>query len=416
MQYKATRKPMSEIATELNIDAAVAGSVQRVGDRVGINVQLIHAPTDRHLWARSYERDLRDVLSLEREIARAISDEIKIKLAPQEQERLARVRPVEPAAYEAYLKGYRHARRFTREDVAKGMDYFRQALALDPDYAPAHAGLAFCYIWGLGDWYVPNKEAIPQGREAARKAIELDPSLAEAHTFLAMAMFLYDLDWSGAEKEFRRAVELNPGSPDAHVWYGAYHGALGHFDAGLEEIRRALQVDPLSVEASHVLGMQLYYSRRYDEAIERLGRTLELDPTYFWAEMVLGHTYEQKGQFRDAIAAFARARQLAERAGEPPPEILAGLARSHALSGNRVEARNVLAELFTLTKRRYVAPHDLATVYSALGENQEALDWLELAYEDRNWWLPWLRVDPRFDAIRSDPRFQAVQRQMSFPE
>lgn len=295
------------------------------------------------------------------------------------------------------------------------MEYFRQALALDPKYAPAYAGLAYGYISGLADWYVPAKEAFPQGKEAARKAVELDPSLAEGHTFLAVAELLYDYDWPGAEQEFRRAIEANPKDAAAHYWYGTYLGALGHFEAGLQEIRLALELDPLSLETNHVLGMHFYYWRRYDEAIEQLKRTLDLDANYFWADMILGQAYEQKGQFREAVAAFERARRVTAEAGETPPEILAGLIRGHALAGNRVAAMTPFEELKRLMNQRYVSRHDLAIAYLALDDKQQAMDWLEKAYEDRNWWMPWLKVEPRFDPLRSEPRFQALLHRMNFP-
>jgi tetratricopeptide (TPR) repeat protein len=304
-------------------------------------------------------------------------------------------------------------RRFIREDVEKGMEYFRQALALDPNYAPAHAGLAYGYIFGLGDWYLPNKEVFPKGKEAAGRALAIDGSLAEAHAFLAMARFIHDYDWAGAEQEFRRAIDGNPGSPDAHRWYGAYLGTQGRMEAGLQEIKRALELDPLSAEGNHLLGLQLYVARRYDEAIEQLPRVLELDPNYYWAQMVLGQAYEQRRQFAEATAAFQRARQLT--GDEGPPEILAGLARSRALAGDRVAAMKFLGELKALMNRRYVSRHDVATVYVALNETQQALDWLEKAYEDRNWWMPWLRVDPRVASLRSERRFQAIVDRMAFP-
>jgi serine/threonine protein kinase/Tfp pilus assembly protein PilF len=414
-RFKGKDQDPGAVARELGVRAVVTGRVTQRGDRLSIATELVDTRDNRQLWGERYERRLADVLAVQEEIARQISDGLKIRLTGEDEKRLAKRSTSNPEAYQAYLKGFHHARKFTKEDVTKGMKYFRQALALDPNYAPAYAGLAYGYISGLADWYIPAKEAFPLGKEAARKAVELDPSLAEGHTFLGVARFLNDYDWPGAEQEFRRAIEANPRDTAAHYWYGTYLGALGHFEAGLQEIRVALELDPLSLETNHVLGMHFYYWRRYDEAVEQLKRTLDLDANYFWAAMVLGQAYEQKGQFPEAVAAFERARRVTAQSGETPPEILAGLVRGHALAGNRVAAMTSFAELKRLANERYVSSHDLVVAHLSLDEKQQAMDWLEKAYEDRNWWMPWLKVEPRFDPLRSEPRFQALVRQMGFP-
>ncbi len=414
-RYRGKDQDPSAVARELGVRAVVTGRVTQRGDMLSIGTELVDMRDNRQLWGEQYKRKFADVLAIQEEIAKQISENLRLRLTGEEQARLGKRATANPEAYQAYLRGFHHARKLTREDVRKGMEYFRRALALDPNYAPAYAGLAYGYILGLADWYVPAKEAFPQGKEAARKAVELDPSLAEAHTFLAVAELLYDYDWAGAEHEFHRAIEVNPKDAAAHYWYGSYLGALGRFEAGMREIKRALELDPLSPETNHLLGMHFYYWRRYDEAIEQLRRTLELDSNYFWAEMVLGQAHQQKGQFQEAAAAFERARRVTGEAGEPPPEILAGLIRSYALAGNRVAAMKVFEELKRLINVRYVSRHDLAIVYLALGEKQQALDWLEKAYEDRNWYMPWLKVDPRFDPLRSDPRFRELLRRIGFP-
>lgn len=412
--YKTGGKPMPQIAKELNVDAVVEGSVQRAGDRVAINVQLIHGPTDRHLWAKNYDGNLRDVLGLQREIASAIAGEIRAKLSPKEAARLASRRAVDPVAYEAYLKGFYEASKITKEGLEKGLRYFRQAQARDPNYAPAYYGEAFVYGW-QGDWYAPNREVLPKSEKAARRAIELDPSLAEAHTFVAVVKTVHDHDWSAAEQEFRRAIELNPGSALGHRWFGYYFGIVGDFESGLQEVKRSLEIDPLSLEGNALLGNHLYYWRRYDEAIEQYQRTLEMDPNYFWAATLLGQAHEQKRQFREAITAYGRARDTAAAGGEAPPEILAGLARSHAALGETAEASRMLQELESLRKRRYVPPYDVATVHLALGRKTEALDWLEKSYDDRNWSAALIKVEPRLDSLRADRRFQALLARMAFP-
>jgi len=409
-RYKGKDQDPRAIARELGVRAIVTGRVMERGDRLSIGSELVDTRDNRQLWGERYDRKFADVLTVQEEIAKQISESLQLRLTGEEQARLAKRSTANPEAYQAYLKGFHHARKVTIADLDKGMAYFRQALALDPNYAPAHAGLAYCYILWLADWYMPAKEAFPKGKEAALKAVELDPSLSEGHTFLAMAKFLYDYDWAGAEEEFRRATELNPADATAHHFYAVFLGARGRFEAGEQETRRALELDPLSTETNFLVGWNFYFSRRYDDAIKQLRYTLELDPTYFFGEMFLGMALEQKGQFREATAAVERARKLTAEAG--PPEILADLIRSHAMAGNRAAAMKVLEELKSLMTRRYVSRHDLAIVYLALGDREQALDWLEKAYEDRNWYMPWINLEPRLDPLRSDPRFAGLVRRM----
>ncbi|MFN2386660.1 MAG: hypothetical protein ABR576_10305 [Thermoanaerobaculia bacterium] len=287
-RYKGKDQDPGAAARELGVRAVVTGHVMQRGDMLSIGAELVDTRDNRQLWGERYDRKLVDVLAVQQEIAKQISENLRLRLTGDEQARLAKRATANPEAYQAYLKGFHHARKLTREHVEKGMESFRHALALDPSYAPAYAGLAYCYLYALADWYVPAKEVFPKAKEAARKAIELDASLSEAHTFLAMAKLLYDYDWPGAEQEFRRAIELNPASSTAHSWYGGYLGALGRFPTGMQEIKRALELDPLSSETNHALGIHFYYWRRYDEAILQLVRTLELDSNYFFAEMILG--------------------------------------------------------------------------------------------------------------------------------
>jgi serine/threonine-protein kinase len=414
-RYKGKDQDPGAIARELGVRAVVTGRVAQRGDRLSVGAELVDTRGNRQLWGERYDRKFADVLAVQEEIAKQISENLRLRLTGEEQARLGRRATANPAAYQAYLKGFYHARKVTFADLEKGMAYFRQALALDPNYAPAYAGLAYCDIVWLADWYVPAREAFARGKEAARKAVELDASLAEAHTFLAIARLLHDYDWVGAEQEFRQAIEINPGDAAAHHFYGLFLGAQGRFEAGIQEIRRALELDPLSLETNMMLALQLYYWRRYDEAIEQLRRTLELDSNYFFAEMLLGQVHEQKGRFREAAAAFERARRITGEAGKTPPEILAGLVRSYSLGGKRAEAIKAFEELKRLMDVRNVSRHDLAVASLALGEKEQALDWLEKGYEDRNWWMPWLKVEPRFDPLRSEPRFQELVRRVGLP-
>jgi serine/threonine protein kinase/Tfp pilus assembly protein PilF len=411
-RYKGKDQDPGMIARELGVRAIVTGRVTQRGDRLAIGTELVDTRDNRQLWGERYDRKLADVLTMQEEIARQISKSLQLRLTGEEEKRLARRSTANPEAYQAYLKGFHHARKVTIADLDKGMAYFRQALALDPNYAPAHAGLAYCYILWLADWYMPARDAFPQGKAAALKAVELDPSLSEGHTYLAMARFLNDYDWAGAEEEFRRATQLNPADAVAHHLYAIFLGSRGRFEEGEREIRRALELDPLSIETNFMAGWNLYYSRRYDDAIRQLRYTLELEPIYFFAEMFLGMAEEQKGAFREAAAAFERARELTAAAGMVLPEILADLVRSHAMAGNRVLAAEVENELKALMTKRYVSRHDLAIVSLSLGEREAALGWLEKAYEDRNWYMPWLHLEPRFDPLHSEPRFAALIRRM----
>jgi serine/threonine-protein kinase len=411
-RYKGKDQDPGAIARELGVRAIVTGRVIQRGDRLAIGTELVDTRDNRQLWGERYDRTLADVLTMQEEIARQISKSLQLRLTGEEQARLAKRSTANPEAYQAYLKGFHHARKVTIADLDKGMAYFRQALALDPNYAPAHAGLAYCYILWLADWYMPAKDAFAQGKAAALKAVELDPLLSEGHTFLAMARFLNDYDWTGAEEEFRRAIELNPADATAHHWYAVYLGARGRFEEVASENGRALELDPLSIETNFLGGWNFYFSRRYDDAIKQLRHTLELDPTYFFGEMFLGMAHEQQGRFREAAAAFERARKLTAEAGETPPEILADLIRSHLMAGDRTAAARVREEFEALMKRRYVSRHDLAIVSLSFGDRSQALDWLEKAYEDRNWYMPWIHLDPRLDPLRAEPRFTDLVRRM----
>ncbi|HEV8610309.1 MAG TPA: protein kinase [Thermoanaerobaculia bacterium] len=411
-RYKGKDQDPGAVARELGVRAVVTGRVTQRGDRLSIASELVDTRDNRQLWGERYERELSDVLAVQEEIAREISETLKVRLTGEDEARLAKSATANPEAYQAYLRGFHHARKVNRADLDKGMAYFRQALALDPNDAPAHAGIAYSYILWLADWYMPAREAFQQGKDAATKAIALDPSLSEGHTYLAMARFLYDYDWPGAEEEFRKATKLNPSDATAHQFYGVFLSARARFDEASRESARALELDPLSTEANFLSSWNHYYSRRYDEAIKRARYTLELDPTYFFAEMFLGMALEQKGELREAAAAFERARKLTEAAEEFPPEILADLVRSHAMAGDRAAANRVFDELKRLMTMRYVSRHDLALVSLSLGDKEAALDWLEKAYEDRNWYMPWIHLEPRFDPIRSEPRFTALVRRM----
>ncbi|NVM56954.1 MAG: tetratricopeptide repeat protein, partial [Desulfobacterales bacterium] len=413
VRYKETDKSLPEIARELNVDAVVEGSVLRVGDRVKITAQLMGTRPERHLWADSYNRDLRDVLALHSEVARAIADEIKVAVTPEEEARLTSARPVDPKAHELYLMGWFFLKKNTQEAVEKGIGYFQQALEEDPDYALAYSGLASAYNL-IGNYALsPPRETSPKAKTLALKALGIDETLAEAHTELGYVKMNYDWDWAGAERAYKRAVELNPGYWFAHILYAWYSAALGRFDEALVKMKLALKLDPLSIAINSVFGWHLYMARRYDKAIVQLRKTIEMDPTSYFSYYSLGMVYEQKRMYKEAIEEFQKAIALSDSM----TTIIAALGHAYAASDKRGEAQRVISKLQKLSKQKYVSSYDMAVIYTGLGERDQAFQWLEKAYEQRDGWLAgWLKIDPRFDPLHNDPRFADLLRRMNFPE
>jgi len=410
MAYKNAKKPLPQIARELNVDAVIEGSVLRSGDRVRITAQLLHAPTDRHLWAQSYEGDLRDILALQSEVAQAVAREIKIVVSPQEQTRLASARPVNPEAYRLCLLGRFLLNKRTEEGFKSAIDHFQRALEIDPAYAPAYAGLADSYILqGLG--FLPPKQAIPRGKAAAQKALDIDESLADAHTSLAMACTAYDWDWSACEEEFKRAIELNPNYATAHHWYGDHLSNMGRHAEAIAEVQRAQQLDPLSPTISACLAYRYFYARQYQEAIRRLRETVSLFPEFARAHRWLGDTYMANGAHQEAIVAYQKAMSLS---GASAAEV-AALGQAYAKGGIRGYYLWELRRLREESKHRYVEAAAFASLSAGLGEKDQAFSYLEKAYADREYGLTVLKIEPAFDPLRSDPRFQDLLRRMNFP-
>jgi TolB-like protein/DNA-binding winged helix-turn-helix (wHTH) protein/Flp pilus assembly protein TadD len=412
MRYKGTTKPLPEVARELHVDALVEGTVRRSGNRVRITANLLYAPADRHLWAQAFESNRRDVLALQSEIARTIASHIKIKLTPQEHVRLASARPINPEAHEAYLMGRHQWNRRTEESLNRSITYFREAIEKDPGYASAYAGLADAYAI-LGDnGFRRPKDVFPLARAAAVRALELDANLAEAHTSLGSVKKAYDWDWTGAEKELRRAIELNPNYATARQFYGELLESEGRFPAAIAELRRACQLDPFAPRIQAILVWTLYLARRYDEGLEEVEKGIQVDPysaTFFFDR---GEIYLQKRMYERALADLRKADGLLP--GPYYPHL--GLVRGYAVSGRRREALKELAELNDVSKRRYVMASLVAVAYSELGDKQQAFAWLETAYEQRDPWLALtLKSEPGFDSLRSDPRFQDILRRMNFP-
>ncbi len=412
MQYKGTRKPLPQIARELNVDAIVEGTVQRSENRMRITANLLHASTDRHLWAERYERDLRDVLALQSEVARAIASEIQIKVTPNEQLRMGGSRLVNPEAYEAYLRGRYQWNMRTEESLEKATAYFQKAIEKDPRYAPAYAGLADCYaILGDNGFHRPQ-EVFPQARAAAMRALEIDPTLAEAHTSLASVMKAFEWDWAGAEREFRQAIELNPNYSTARQFHGELLESVGRYEEAVAELKRACQLDPFAPRSYGILAWILYLARRYDEGMEAVQKGLDVDPNHAVIFYVRGQIYLQKGRYEQALADSLEAERLLP--GPYYPRL--GLVRAYAALGRKREALKQLDELNQISRHRYVMPTSLALAYSDVGDKQQAFAWLEKAYEERDPWLGLtLKSEPGFDRLRSDPRFQDLVRRMNFP-
>lgn len=407
MRYKGGTKPLREIARELDVEGVVEGAVVRSGDRVRITAQFVDARSNRHLWAEAYERDLQDVLALQREVARAIARAVLVKLTPQEEARLTSTRPVNAEAYDAYLMGRYFWNKRTADGVQKAIGYFQKAIGKDPRYAAAYSGLADSYLVQREE---PTSQSMLAARAAASKALEIDPDLAEAHSSLAGVKLRYELDWIGAEQENTRAIELDPNYATAHSRYSQYLAFRERFDEALREARRADELDPFSVVIKKNIAFVLYWARRYDEAMERYRKALEMDPTFPQALREIGLVYEQKRMYTEAIAALQKV------TGTPGDYLrmtnTADLGHVYAVSGNKREARTILNALQELSKKRYVPPFDVAVIYAGLGETTEALDWLERAYDDRSFFLVSLKVDPRFDNLRAEPRFRALVRRI----
>jgi len=412
MRYKGAKKSLPEIARELKVDAVVEGAVARFGERVRVSAQLIHARSDRHLWAESYERDLRDILVLQSELARAIANQIRIRVTPQEQRRLARARPVNAEAYEAYLKGRYFWNQRTEERILKAIEYFQKAIEKDVNFAPAYAGLADSYgLFGFSQYAaLPSGEADRRAEAFARKALQLDDTLAEAHAALA-AVQHRRWNWPEAEKEFQRAIELNAGYAPAFQFYALLLSSVGRQQEALAAIQRAVELDPASAIMNAAFGRQLIFARQYDRAIEQLQKTLELEPNFMVAHVRLGLAYVQKGMYEKAVAELAKARTLSQ----DNALVIAALGHIYARSGNRRKAEELVAELKRLSGRRYVTAYDMAVIYSGLEERDQAFVWLEKAYQNREGSLAYLKVEPWLDPIRSDPRFAELVHRLGLP-
>ncbi len=412
MRFKGTRRPLPEIARELGVDAVVEGTVARAGDRVRISAQLIEASTDRHLWARSYERDFGDILALQRDVAFAIAGEVRSHLSPGESRRLAESRPVDPEAYDAYLRGRFQWNRRTPDSVRRGIEFFERAIAADPTYALAWAGLADCYNI-LGDQHaIAPEDSAPRAKAAANRALELDPQLAEAHVSLAFQHAFHDWDWERAEAAFLRALELKPNYATGHQWYAEFLVMHRRDEEAIAEARRARELDPLSTVLATSHADVLYFCGRAAEAAAMLRTILTVDPSFVHGHTDLGRACSILGLHDEAIASF----RTAARLREIEPELIPGLGYAYAAAGRADEARRVLARLEAHRKGQFVSPAGIAMIHVALGEHDRAFEWLDRAFAERDSALVWLRGNPRLDPIRDDPRFADLARRVGLTE
>ena len=411
MRYKDGKKPLPQIARELNAGAIIEGSVARFGDRTRMTVQLLDAAKDKHLWTETYERDLAEIPKLWSEVAIAVAREIRARIEPEQGARLAG-RPVKREAFEAYLRGRYYWNKRTPENIHKAVEWFRKAIDEDPAYARAYGGLADCHNQ-LGTVLIggkPPTESRSLAIAAARKAIEIDPELAEAHAALAYAR-LYDWEWAAAEEGFQRALSINPSYASAHLWYSHSLSMRKRHDEALREVRLAHQLDPLSPIIHTQVGWILQHAGRHDAAIEELRKVLKTDPDYLWALWRIGSSYTSKSMFQEGIDALEKAAKLSGRS----PSILGTLAETYGLAGRKELARKLLSEIEALSREQYVPSIAFAHAYIGIGDSERVLESLEKAYQQREQGIAWLAVWENHGAYRTDTRFHELFRRVGLP-
>jgi eukaryotic-like serine/threonine-protein kinase len=411
-RYKGKEVDPQTVGRELGVHAVLTGRVVRINDDLVIETELVDVDTQTRLWGERYSRKLSDIIALQDDISREISEKLRLKLSGPERRQLAKRYTENSEAYQLYWKGRYYWNKRRPEDIREAIRYFQQAIELDPNYALAYTGLADCYVLGNLLQLSP-KEAMPVAIEKTSRALQIDPELAEAHTSLAKIKLSYEWDWAGAESEFRRALELKPGYATAHQWYGVYLSEMGRHDESLEQRKRALELDPLSLSISTGVGRAYFWARRYDESISHLQTSLERDPRYADTHWSFGLAYEQKRMYDEAVAAYQRAISLSKTAEFPDgkPEMIAALGHAHAAAGRRDEALRIIDRLRELVSRQdYVSPYSIALIHVALNEEGPAFDWLDRAYRERDESFIHLKVDPRLDRLRADPRFDEMLR------
>lgn len=408
VKYKGSSIAAGQIGKELHADYLLQGSVRRSPGRVRITVQLIQVRDQTDLWADSYDNELKDILALQDSLARTVANQIHITLTAEQQARLATVRQLDPAAYEAYLKGRFYWNKRTADGMDMASTYFQQAINKDPSYGAAYSGLADCNSGLAWHGFKSPAEALPKANAAALRAIEIDPQSAEAHASLGLILD-HKLDWPAAEAEFKRALQLDPRYANAHHWYGDYLSIRGRHDEALAEAKRALELDPLNLMIGTWVGLRYYLARKYDRAVEQGRNTVALDPNFAAAHLLLGESYVQIGAHQQGLAELQKAASLSGNS----PLYLAQVAVAHASAGRKAEALQIVSQLQKISSQRYVSPYGLAQIYAALNDKDQAFKWLQAAYEDHSVWMCYLAVDPVFDRFRSHPRFQDLLRRLA---
>jgi eukaryotic-like serine/threonine-protein kinase len=412
LRYGGRHSDAQTAGRDLKVQAVLTGRIVQHGDDLSISVELVRVDNNSHIWGEEYNRKMSDLLAIQDGITRDISDKLRRKITGEEEKRLAKRSTTNPEAYQLYLKGRYFAEKFTKDGVNKGIEYFRQAIDLDPNYALAYGGLAFAYSDGEDDFFLSPRDSMPKASEAAKKALELDDTVSEAHLEMGKVHYWYDYDWSAAEKELRRAIELEPNYASAHAYYGWYLVSVGRFQEGIEESKRAQELDPLSIETNAVAAQNLYFAHRYDEAIDLSRKTLDMDPTYWIARLFLGLSYEARGDLSRALVELQSAKETETTIPFPSAE----LAHAYAVSGRKREAEEILRQLKDRSKQSYVPAYNFAEIYIGLGDKEQALASLEKACADRSMLLTFLKVDPELDGLHSDPRFKDLLRRVGLPQ
>ena len=410
-RYKGRDFEPQAIGRDLNVQAVLTGRVIQRGEMLNIQTDLVDVLNDAQLWGGQYIRPLADIFAVQEEIAREISENLRLRLSGEDHKRITKRFTQNSEAYRLYLKGRYYWSKRTEQNLKRGIDYFREAIEKDPGYSLAYAGLADSYnILGYFS-FLPPREAFPQAKAAAMKALEIDTTLPEAHASLGYAMLYFDWDWADAEREYKRAIELNPGYAIGHHFYANLLVALGRTQEGIAEFKRGLELDPLILIINAALGWAFYFSRQYVQAVEQLRKTMEMEPTFAQAHVWLGEVYEKREMFEEAIAEFRRAIDLSVGS----TYCIVRLGQAYALAGKKDEAQKILVELQELAKHKYVSSLDVGLIYLALGEKDRAFEWFERAFGERSRGLVFLKMDPRFDPARSDPRFQVLVRRVGLP-
>lgn len=411
LKYDSLDQDLLLSGRELRVEVVLDGKIQRSGDRIRVTVQLVRVSDGSSLWEGTFDQAFTDIFAVQDAISDRVTQAMFVTLTGEEKEGLARHYTDDTEAYQAYVKGRYFWNKRTEEGLKTGRDYFQQAIDLDPSYAPAYVGLAECYALFSTYGVMPASEAFPRAEQAALKALEFDERLAEAHASLGVIRYEYNWDWPGADKEFKRALELSPNYATAHQWYGGYLVSVARFDEGIQEIKRAQELDPLSPIINASVGWFLYYARRYDQAIDEGRKAVALDGNSMMAHFFLGQTYLQKGMHAEAIAELQKALSLSPA----EPQTLAVLAQAYSRAGKRSEAERILKQTMELSKRVYVPPYNIAEAYLAIGDTDHVFEWLEKAYREHSPDLVGLKTEPRLDQVRSDPRFADLVRRVGLP-